>query len=85
MTTSQQSTDLKKVTHATLHYRNQLGITVSKKPRKPSVNGQVIAKDALLQHGARHHLRGEAGAGDLEGIQRADLQKTWKPNLKNSR
>jgi len=68
---TQRCTDLKKVTHVTLHYRNQTGVIVSKKPRKPSVNGQVFDKDALLYRGN--------GEGLLSYAKRKGLLDTWVP------
>ena len=35
---TQRATRIKGVHHATLHYRNQFGVTIAKKPRKPTVH-----------------------------------------------
>ena len=70
----QHCTDLKKVTHAEFFWRNQLGQKVSRKPRKPSVNGQVFEPDALLYRGH--------GEGMLSYAKRKGLLDKWTPVVK---
>ena len=67
-------TDIKKVQHASFFYHNQVGITVSIKPRCQSVNGLCFQKDELAFF---HYLY--PGETCLERATRLGILDVWTP------